>query len=1328
MRVSGEYAISVPNPNTFNEVFVEDFEGVDSSDLMPVSRLSWNASSSPVHRTGLQLLPGDPRYPDYAYLHDHDYTEELRLDTRWFLPKDNTLRRHLNPELKEAEAREAQQVLQIHMSSGTDEWTGDNWGGVMRGLGKTGVDLTKAQFLEFWVNDYRHMTLGSEPSGTLHFDFGYISEDFYWPVHNDTLEVGTFQREDGILPNTDPNGLWIDEEDVGLGNDPIRDLFDVEYGSSGDPYPKINGTYDNKREDTEDLNGNTTFDRQNGFYTISINLADSALVDVLRDYPADDVDDNLEHNLAWRKYRIRLSDAVPITPVGGATPYLGSVTHMRIWFEDENPEMGQTARNLQFSEIKFLGSRWEREGIRKVPVPEAPEEQLLNDTDLPAGDVFFIGEVNNKENPDYTPPFSLHVENKIPEKETSLVIDYQNLDYQHMVRASRVISTRGEDFTRYGRLVFYVYNPRYEQADMEVFYRVGADTLNFYEINYRFDASSGTRTGWREITLDMAELSNAKLADRDPVSGWIETRIDDDLVDRSYKVRVVGAPDLRRVKRIYLGVRNTDQTTPTSGYFYFNDVRLREVKRDVGHAERVALSVSMADVVKMDFDWARRDADFHGLNQTAGQGYTNEDWNFSASFKIDDFIPLLGFRMPVSYGKQNGETRPKYLTNSDIEIIDDVLRDEQSSQNSRENFSVRMSHAPSSNFFLRYLLDPWALSFSGSRNESNSPLTVRDGDSWQGAVAYDLNLRNKAKLGDYGVLGSVPILKSLSLLPSKISVSARFSGATSRVANYNVIDEAYIDRPETETKAGSITGTMNYKPLPIADIGLSLRSDRDMFRRNDLLGFNIGAETVYAHQVQVRFQTPNTLGLPKHWLFKPLNVTFSEFKKLRPSVDYNSSFTNDHSLNVMQAGDPPGTRNLQNSGDWSIRASIPINDTIHKLLPKKSGMSDQERQQRLREEERRTQRGARQGGGEQQTFDDPRLNNPDLTPEERQALYDELVIERSLQEDEDRSQRNADELDEPEEGGFSLPNPLTPVLAFLRGIDPVQVNYTNNRSGNYGRFTNTAPFWYQMGFIQAIDEPDSVYVSHSEREKHNLSLSTTSKVSRAVSVDMKFKKSSGTNTGVATKTWSYEQEWPDINVSMTGLEQLGFMGRGDGFIRQAGMQLSYKYTRSVPSYTVVSYNPRDSRVLAPRLNLTLQSGMSLSLNISSGEIRNMTGGSLAVTNRFNTNVQIRHTFRAEGLLAKLGLYRPGIQPTVNMDMNITYNKDATMRWNPGMDFGGEPVTQIGNSSISVNPRFSYQITRNLSGAFRLIYSRNMVEETDSVTTTFGIGMEATFVF
>ena len=1338
VNLSGEFAVSIPNPNTFGEAYVEDYEGIDSSDLMPISRLSWSAASAPVQTEGLQVDSGDEQYDDVAHMLHHDYSPENRLDTRWFLPKDTTLRRYLNPELKEAEAREAQQVLHVHMNNADETWTGDNWGGIMRGLSKTGADLSQAQFLEFWVNDYRHEELGTERTGTLHFDFGYISEDFYWKIDHETgeLQTGTYDKED-----RNSNSVFESDEDTGLGEDAIYDQYfagyeldDNPYPSDIDPnhylspYPRINGTLANNREDTEDLNGSTTFDTRNGYFSISVDLADSALVDVLRDYSASEVQDNISGHLAWRKYRIRLSDALEVIPAGGTTPHLGAVTHMRIWFEDDNPPPGETVRNLQFSEIKFLGSRWEREGIRKVPTADAPVEQLLDDADLPAGDEFFIGEVNNKENPDYTPPFSVYVENKIAEKETSLVIDYQNLDHQHLVRASRVISTAGADFTRYNRLIFYVYNPVPRQADMELFYRVGADTLNFYEVNYRFDQSDGERTGWREISIDMAELSNVKLADADTVTGWIEATVPDDSVDREYDVRVVGSPDLRRIKRIYCGVRNTDRTEPASGYFYFNDLRLKEVKRDIGHAERVAASVAMADVVKMDFNWSRRDADFHGLSESAGQGHTDEDWSFSANATLEDFLPLLGFHMPVTYGRQSSVSRPKYMTNSDIEIIDEALRDEQSSTNDRENYSVRFSHSRSTNPFLRYLLDPWALTVSGSRSEDVTPLQLTARSNWQGSLAYDLTLRKTRELGDLPLFGKIPVIKSVGLLPSKISASARFAGTKTQVSNYSGTADAFVDRPETETRTGNITGSVSYAPLPLADVSLSLRSTRDMFRRHEVCGFNVGAETIYNHTLQVKMNFPDKLGLPRTWYLQPVSRAYAEFKKLRPSLDFDGSFNNNHSLDVRQDDDPVGTRNISNDGDLSLRMTFPLDATLGRLLPKRVEMTDADRRR-----VESAQRNAPRGGEEIPDFSDhSRLQDESLTDEERQAIIDELTFEYLQEQDHEMGRRpgRGDEDAPPEDGGggFHIPNPLSPVLAILRGVEPVQFNLTRSHAGTYGRYTGAVPMAYRLGFKRVFDTGDASYASHTNSTSYNMNMSTSTKITRSLVVDLKYAKSRSDAQTLTTHNWSYAQEWPDVNLSLSGIEKLGLLGGGKGALRQAGFQMGYKFVRKVPRYTRSEYSPKETQTISPRVNVTLQSGMTVSLNVSSGSDRDITLGALTLARNFGSDLQIRHTFRAEGLLSKLGLYRPGAQPTVNMEVALAYKTSSTERWTAGMDFAGEPVTRVGTTRMSVAPRFSYNITRNLTGAFNMSFTRSKIDETDAVTTTFSLGMEATFVF
>lgn len=1345
VQLSGEMALSLPNPNTFDDAHVEDFEGVDSSDVMPISRLSWSDASRPVHDEGLQLEPTHPRYLALSYMLDAYFAPDKRLDARWYLPRVLTERRHLNPDLKEQEGRETQQVLQLHLRTPDgEEWTAAHWGGVMRGLSRSGVDMTKTQFLEFWVNDFRHEVLGTLPTGTLHFDFGSISEDYYW---RDTLggpEYGEFNREDGILGDG-PDGIFTqsqdNNEDVGLGNDPEGyDRYSADYGSDADPYPFINGTAGNFREDSEDLDGDTRFDEENGYFTISVDLADSALVDVLRDYPASEVQDNIDESRAWRKYRVPLGELLPVTPpVGGTTPSLATVTHMRIWFEDRDPEPGTTRRNLQFSEIKFLGSRWEREGVRKLASADAPQEQLLEFGERGPDEGFFLGEVNNKENPDYDPPFELYVLNNIPEKESSLVLDYRNLEPQHLVRTSRIVSPRGDDYTKYSKLSYYVYSPDAGQADMDVFFRVGADSLNFYEVNYRFDESPGARAGWHELRLDMAELSNVKLEPRDHATGWIESVIQDDATGQPYRVRVVGAPDLRRVKRFYFGVRNTDRSGPASGVFWFNDVKLREVKRDPGMAQRLALRVNMANQINFDVDWSKQDAEFHGLNKQVGQGFTSEDWNVSGGLSVDDFVPLLGFRMPISASRSRATKRPKYVTSSDIEIIDESLRDRESSIDERESFSVRLSRPQPSGFApLRYVLDPWQFSLSGSRSSSDTPLQRSDGSNLQGNVAYDLRLGPGRSLGDYPVLRSIPLVKAFNPFPTNVSVSGSFTNTKRESSNLQAASGIFVDQPINETRRGTLNAKVDAKPLPILDLGVTVRSDRDLFREQRHWGVNLGAETIYNQQVRANIGLPRRLGLPDNWFGRPITAFFEELNTLKPNITFTGSFVNDHSPSVRREGDPEGVGNIRNSGDWNVTLNVPVGDKFSRLFPKKVDVRDDERQRVLREIQNQVRRDQLTDPELQELV--AQLAQPGLDDREKERL-ENRIVELARELEKERRERiagtaeaeadTAASLFGEQGGGLRIPNPLSPLMDLARGIQPVQLGWTSKNEGAYNRFRGATTFWYEAGLTHELEVPDSLYVGRDISERTTKKASTRFKFSRWMTLDVKYDISESRRVqpgGLATK--NYARNWPDLGFSLGGLEKWGILGGGgaDAAIRSSNLDVSYKKNNTINGQTATQSNPKETTQIGPRWTMNFRSGMTASLNVIMTRDNSENNGTLTRTSRTTVTTQVRHSFGAEGLLSRLGLYKPGNSPKINMTVDLTFSDDTVGRWLPGEDRGGEARTTTGATRISFIPSFSYNITRNLTGSMRMNYGRDRVKESDTVTQRFGLGVEATFSF
>ena len=77
-----------------------------------------------------------------------------------------------------------------------------------------------------------------------------------------------------------------------------------------------------------------------------------------------------------------------------------------------------------------------------------------------------------------------------------------------------------------------------------------------------------------------------------------------------------------------------------------------------------------------------------------------------------------------------------------------------------------------------------------------------------------------------------------------------------------------------------------------------------------------------------------------------------------------------------------------------------------------------------------------------------------------------------------------------------------------------------------------------------------------------------------------------------------------------------------------------------------------------------------------------------------------------------------------MDVDITYSNDKQERFNPGSSVS----TPTGRTRFGIDPRFSYQVTRNLSGAVNFTFGRSKDLATNVTTTSLGLGLEATFVF
>ncbi len=355
-----------------------------------------------------------------------------------------------------------------------------------------------------------------------------------------------------------------------------------------------------------------------------------------------------------------------------------------------------------------------------------------------------------------------------------------------------------------------------------------------------------------------------------------------------------------------------------------------------------------------------------------------------------------------------------------------------------------------------------------------------------------------------------------------------------------------------------------------------------------------------------------------------------------------------------------------------------------------------------------------------------------MTPEEIQLREQErLLAEAELQLEQERERGLVAE-EEPTvaEGGRLSPMAmLNPVLDVFRNITPVKVVYTDQNSSSYARLLQEAPFWYLTGLVPELDVADSLYSAYGLDNRKNLTLSSSTKITKGIGLDLKFGDARSERDQIGSVTRNYKQDWPDAQLTLSGIEKWRIFGGNpqdvdSGWFRSSNFNVSYKRTKTVNNITERSYNPNITTALSPRWTFNLHSGMTATLTANFNSSESITNGVSTLNDKMRLGLQIRHSFNAQSFLAKMGLYRPGSSQSVTMDVDISYQTDRNERINPGLP-AAKPT---GTDRISVNPRFSYQITKNLSGALRFIFGRSKNIASGQTSTTLGLGLEATFVF
>jgi len=1295
LNISGEIALSIPNPNTKGEAFVDDMEGIEDSDQVVMVRRLWYEASPPIDPANsaqyLDPMPEDMDFYWYNPVRD-ETSPQYKLTTS---------KRDLNPGL---DTRENSAVSSLFLK--TVDPSPGQWCGVMTGF-PGGLDLSTAQYLEIWVNDYN--TDPETRAGILHIDFGRISEDFHQP------ELGNYDDEREVD--------WTILDDDGFdGEESVTKYPTVFSSSTWDAvrriYRGINSRNGNNQHDSEDLNRNSRFDERNEYYSLTLDLSDSAVIDVQRDFDRaayssywgdeektkedDDYDPAvypINEKKAWRMYRIDMSG---VEMPSGIPPRLDAVQHIRIWVENidevaaSSEYSGETEHMIELGGLTFVGSRWEFDKIRELE----DEAVIVAEPEMKVR----VGAINNKDDPSlYYSPYDVDVKDGIEAREQTLLIEVENFLAERSFRLRKQFLGGGQDFQQYREIQFYVRGDRdltSHDGDIVDFYlQLAYDSLNYYEVAVPLTVE---RAGhWNLVTVTLSDLTDMKF-DAEP-GQIVETVVRDAEDDsRSYPARLRGNPSLFQVRYMFAGLRNRSGVAIQDGQVWFNDLALGNVRKDIDHAERASVAASFGNVISVNGNYQHTGPEFRTLRQKTGSGVTSDSYAFSGKTEINHFVPTARFDLPVTFRWTETQSKPKYLPQKDVEITDSAVQDSLKSVRNSYTVSLAISRRGSKNPIMRNVFDKLKTGLSYSKNASYSP-TAKD-TSWalSGNANYQVEFDKDRQWN---------LFKGVKWRYWLTNLSMKASGARSVKRGYSLSGDEFVKRPSSYSCAWDNEISAVYDPFESVKLNYRRAENRNLAVQQMIYGIDVGILTSFRQSLDMRYQ--------------PRNVFL--ISQFNPTLEYNTSYEEDLKPGVRQGDDPGGTRDAFNNRNISIVFDVDVGKYVMKFGKKIGVLETSDVSSASKLGSQRAEYAQRKTDFEDKMKDQLTTRDDDRAAAEPGTLPDEpaeqIQGEKPPAEPAKggaaetpadtglRRPRITDSKDDP--GLREIPadsaavdsTAVVPaarkadpmllvkhVVGLLSRLDPVKSRIDIDRRNSFDRLYDRADLLYQMGFSTtsgtdgALGGADSDPLRQTDRI--GLNLRSGVNITSNLSANINFNSSKRKDESDSRVTETEEITWPDINLNWKGLHNWGLLKK---HIKSSDMTISYieRTSKRAGSET-------EGYQFNPSWNMAWFNSLASTISLSYAKKTTMERNQELWDKSWSVNLELKYDVKGkQGIGLPLPFLRSRklkFDSNLNTSVNIVYTN--TEKYNV------PPTT-----SISVAPRLTYTFSRNVSGNLTMNYRR-----------------------
>ncbi|HMU61134.1 MAG TPA: cell surface protein SprA [Gemmatimonadales bacterium] len=896
--VRAEYGTTHPDPNVAGLAYLEDFEG---ESAIPVSLLNsrWEYGSVPQSSVGVEGL---------GFSAGFDSLWAVQLSWQNLVPACNgcgpieLYPQDIDPTIitnGQGSVNETVLYLTFHADTAGGMVQQDNrslwsqpaqpftprWRSLVTPLSQSGLDLSRAEYLEFWV--FQGGEKSVDAAGMqLVVDLGSVSEDALSVTPESLTVVGPDslyrgRHYDGVgLLNSERQSTGIfnaSSDDIGILLDRVDSLYvngvvvssvptctEVLSGSVpvypwGDLGSRC--TNGNGFLDTEDLNGDNRLNAQGANdnvlrWVIQPNQLSQYYVRT----GATSTNQQGETS-SWTLYRVPIR--LPEATIG--TPNLRLIQSMRVTLVA--PDMGEpdVVARFALARMRFIGAPW----VRRA---DTPLLGIGGSTASPTGTMFAAVISTEDVALGYTSPPGVTNEaarndngqsvQGIQINEHSLRIVATELEAGERAEAYQRFPSGPQNVLKYEqiRAWFRGNGAGWESGDLQAFFKIGSDDKNWYM--YLQPASSTAWTPEARISIPVWRQLRAQIEQRWlqglPPDGAAACGIGDPAAyvacQGNYVVQVadpgVNPPNLAAAQELAAGIYRVQNTEVLGTVeLWVDDIRLDNPLTQSGSSMALDARLAAADVADFSVNYVRQD----GLFQQIGRDPTYRTTGalvLGTTFRVDRFLPAsLGLSIPMSITHNRTTADPILIGGTDILAADIADLRQPSSGLTQFNIAIRRTKRGTT-MLERGLLDPLTFNAALTSGQTQTELSSSTSSASLFNLSYILQLpRTGPSLSLGGAVDGLPswVARSegltaarttrISVVPGTIRLGSQLTRAESDFTGYLVPvlrpGDAALRPAVSLTNLWRNSAGLTWQPIGLLTFNTDLSSTRDLREYDD---------------------------------------------------------------------------------------------------------------------------------------------------------------------------------------------------------------------------------------------------------------------------------------------------------------------------------------------------------------------------------------------------------------------------------------------------------------------------------------------------------------